>query len=334
MNPFKKEGQILPIASINSIYVGDKLASDLFRSELLLNEIQQNRDLLGFSSGVKINNMLIEFDYALNSKVEIINEKANEIAQKHGKKLADVIFTLKSPSSKSKENNIKWTSEHWDYWKSIKKIFFVGGLTTPNLTKIFLNQINDELRKKNILDLSIAFIQNSINLGTEGLSTIVENGEYLIFDFGQTNIKRRYLVKKNTNIVTNEILDPIESKFLIHHNKSLDELQSLATNLDRYIIKTISDTIKEVKFKSEYILIGIANYVYNGEVYLARGGYGKLAYISKNYEDYLGKQLSWTLKRNIKVKVIHDTSAMALTFKNEPNAAVISIGTAFGIAFP
>jgi hypothetical protein len=80
--------------------------------------------------------------------------------------------------------------------------------------------------------------------------------------------------------------------------------------------------------------MSIANYINNGAIYASRGGYGKLAYISDHYESHLSNKVSKELGKSVTIKLYHDTSAMALMFKNKPNTAVISLGTAFGIAFP
>ncbi len=101
-----------------------------------------------------------------------------------------------------------------------------------------------------------------------------------------------------------------------------------------FIINTILDTVNEVDFKGDSIIIGIANYISKGKIYSARGGYGKLAYVDDNYQSYLSSVLSNKFGRNIDVLLYHDTSSMALNFKNEENCAVISLGTAFGIGFP
>lgn len=39
---------MLSIISVNSVYAEDVLASDVFRPELIVNEINNNRDFLGF----------------------------------------------------------------------------------------------------------------------------------------------------------------------------------------------------------------------------------------------------------------------------------------------
>ncbi len=334
MNPFKKDGQMLPIASINSVYVDDVLASDLFRPQLIVNEIKMNRDFLGFSSDIKDENLLAMFNYALNNKSIYIMDKANQIAISFGKKLANVLITLRNPSSLSVLNRPLWTKEHWDYVKGIKNIYFVGGLTPPILTTIFYDQIMIELKKQNISDLQISFIKGSVDFGTKGLSTLTVDGEYLLFDFGQTNIKRRHIIKKDDEIIIDCVLPAVKSAYLYHKQKSKKELIQIAKELDNYVINTIIDTVNIVNYKGNNILVGIANYVYDGVIYSARGGYGKLAFIKGNYEAYLSNQISVLLNREIIIKLYHDTSAMALNFKTTIRTAVISLGTAFGIAYP
>jgi len=334
MNPFKQDGQMLPIASVNSVFVEDVLASDLFRPALIVNEIEKNRDFLGFSSDINRNLLLSEFNCALNSKNDKIKDKAYEIAISFGNKLAKVLMTMRNPSLISKQNRPSWNDSHWAYWEGVKNIYFVGGLTSPILTTIFYNQIIEEFKHNNITDLHVSFIDASVDLGTKGLTTLTNNGEYLIFDFGQTNIKKRHLVKYYNEIAIDTVLPSIKSDYLFYKQKNEDELKKLAYKLDSFIINTIIDTANIVNYKGNTILIGIANYVYNGFIYLDRGGYGKLALIKGNYEEHLSNKLSVLFKKEISIRLYHDTSAMALNFKNVKRSAVISLGTAFGIAFP
>ncbi len=333
MNPFKMKNQMLPIASINSIYVDDVLARDMFRPELIVQEIKKNRDYLGFSSDINDEYILYKFNGYLNNKDFDIRTKANEIAVSFGKKLANVIITLYNPSELSLKNHPIWTAKYWDYWKEVKKIYFVGGLTSPILTSIFYEQIKVESIKQNISNLNVSFIEGSVDLGTKGLSTLVENGEYLLFDFGQTNIKRRHLIKSNKEIEIDCILYPIKSRFLDYKGMNYEQLIESSLKLDDFILNTVMETISSVLYKGDYILIAIANYVYEGNIYSKRGGYAKLSYIKGNYEQHLSHRLSSLLSRKIDVKLYHDTSAMALNFKNIERTAVISLGTAFGIAF-
>jgi len=333
MNPFKENGYIKPVASINSMYIDDVLAYDTFRPAVLIDILEKNREILGISKGISGEQLLYVFHDVINSDIPSIKQKAMEIAIDFGDRLAKVITNLKKPSDLSMKKRDNWTDEHWKFWHNISKLYLVGGLTSPILTKIFYDRIELALKNKQIKDFDIVFIEGSKHLGTKGLSKVTENGEYLLFDFGQTNIKRRHFMKKNDLPIIDSILPSKKSDFLFYKYKNDDELKYIARLLDRYIINTILDTIKLTDFKGDKMLISIANYVFDGKIYSGRGGYAKLAYISDNYEKYLSLELSKSLDRDIELKLYHDTSAMALYFDKLDKAAVISLGTAFGVAF-
>ncbi len=333
MNPFKKNGYMLPIASINSVYVDDVLASDVFRPAILIKSIEQYREQLGIGAEITGEDLLYAFNDALISNIITIRQFAIHLANQFGDDLAKVFVTLKKPSELSIKNRTNWEKVHWDYWQSIQKIYLVGGLTSPLLTKVFRSRIQKAFKEESINDLQISFIEGSSNLGTKGLSTLISDGEYLLFDFGQTNIKRAYYIAEGYEIKVETVLPSLKSDYLFYKYRNHDELLLLAKNLDKYILSVIMKSIKEVGFSGKRIFIAIANYVYNGKIYESRGGYGKLAMIEDNYQSYLSNVLSKELDEIIEVKLYHDTSAMALLFKDEKNSAVISLGTAFGVAF-
>jgi len=333
-NPFTKNGNSLPVASINSVYVDDELASNIFRPSLLLEEIIKYKNELGLTNESDSGKYLYMFNDLLKSDLDSIRSKAYEIAEEFGNRLSKVLLTLYKPSLKSVLNRENWTDEHWQFWKTITNIYLVGGLTSPILTSVFYSQVTKALEANKIDNLTVTFIEGSANLGTQGLSTLITDGDYLLFDFGQTNIKRARHMKKNNKVVIETVLPQVKSDYLFYKSKSEDEVKQIAHLLDDYIVNTIANTIKQVAYQSGNIYMSIANYVSEGKIYSARGGYGKLAYVSDNYEKHLSNRLSKLYNRDIKVKLFHDTSAMALVFKNRPNTAVISLGTAFGIAFP
>jgi len=334
MNPFKQNGEMLPVASLNSLYVDDVLAYDLFRPALILQDIINHKEQLGITSFPDNVSLLAIFNDLLNHDLDSIKTKATDIAIDYGNRLAKILSTLFRPSLQSVSNRKNWNKEHWDYWKSIRQIYMVGGLTSPILTKIFYQQIITYFSSLDIQDVQVRFIEGSQNLGTSGLATLIENGSYLLFDFGQTSIKRAYHVKDNNQTVIESFLEPLESKHLFYKTTDSMEIIHIAKLLDDYIISVIKETISEVDYDGNTIYISIANYVSQGVIYKARGGYGKLAFLEDNYQNHLQSRLSEELCKDVSVKLFHDTSAMALLFTNEPHTAVISLGTAFGVAFP
>lgn len=332
-NPFKQNGYMLPIASINNSYVGDRKVSKLFRPSLIKDTILEHRDILGLDHLEQTQDLLEVFNDLIVSDVPSIRLKALEIATFYGKQLAKILANFFHPSDKTIKNQSKWTQQHWDYWQNIEQIYLVGGISSPILTKIFFQEIKTLFEVLN-LKKEVKFITGSQDLGTIGLTTLINSGEYLLFDFGQTKIKRAHHIKENGETKVDIKLSKVNSKYLFYKNKQRKELRQVANKLHQYIVRVVVETDHEVAFDGNNIYIAIANYVNQGNIYPHRGGYGKLAQLSDNYEMYLSQSISNKLNRDIDVKLFHDTSAMALNFKNEKNTAVLSIGTAFGVAFP
>jgi hypothetical protein len=331
-NPFMKDGYMLPVASINSVYIDDQLVGDLFRLELIIKDIVAHQEELGLSKTSDPKSIFEGLKDALLSEDDQQKEMAYQIAHKYGTRLANLLKTLKKPSASSIEHRKNWTKEHWDYWKTIKKLVFVGGVSLPSLTKIFLEDIQKMLDKEQ-LNLEVSFIEGSVNLGTEALSKTIESGDALLFDFGQTNIKRRHHSKDKDHVVFDMILPCIPSKYLDYKTQSEEALKKRAILLDAYIQKVILDTMEETLFDGEMVHIAMANYIYEGRIYPGRGGYAKLGLLFDQYDDHLSSQLSMRVGRKIKVRLFHDTTAVSYFFEGEEKTAVMSIGTAFGIAF-
>ena len=331
-NPFMKDGYMLPVASMNSIFIDDTLVGDIFRMELIVKDCILYQDELRLK---RIDHHRVIFDgfqEALLNPDKEVRKVANSIAHKYGKRLAQMILTLKKPSELSKKNRSNWKEEHWNYWKKVKKIVFVGGISLPALTKIFMQDIKEMIKKEQI-ELEISFIEGSINLGTEALSKKVDHGDALLFDFGQTNIKRRHHSKDGDDVILDMIMPCMPSKYLFYKEQTDKELLETARKLHQYIQDVILRTMEETLFEGKTVYIALANYVFHGEIYLYRGGYAKLGLLDDNYEEYLSNTLSQRYGRDLDVRLFHDTTAVSYFFEEQKDTAIISIGTAFGVAF-
>ncbi|MEC9485694.1 MAG: hypothetical protein UMR38_07445 [Candidatus Izemoplasma sp.] len=332
-NPFKENGYMLPIASINNTYVDDDKVSDLFQLSLIKEAILAHKDQLGLNELETNKHLLERFNECIQSEVPSIRKTSLSIAQQYGERLAKILCNFFNPSQRTLTNQSSWDKEHWEYWQNIERVYLVGGITSPILTKLFFNEIKRYFKSHSI-DKEVIFIAGSQHLGTKGLSTLVKEGEYLLFDFGQTMIKRRHHIKEHGETKVDIILNPVHSKYLFYKDRDKEELLHVAKKLHNYIVKVIVDTANEVAFEGSNMHIAIANYLNDGKIYPNRGGYAKLAKISSHYESHISQELSQALGRKINVILHHDTSAMALNFKNEEQIAVLSVGTAFGVAFP
>lgn len=332
-NPFKHQGEMLPIASINSLYVDDTKAYDLFRPSLMLEELLHHKDALGLTEIPHQADLLPLFNGLLQHELDSVRREAEAIATRFGDRLAMVLGTLFAPSKQSMVNRSNWNAEHWEYWKHVRHVYLVGGMTAPRLTKIFYRSIQREFARRDITNVTVSFVEGSQNMGTRGLATLVADGEHLLFDFGQTAIKRAHHVKDGGHPIIDATLSTLPANHLFYKSPEEAEVIRTAHQLDDYITEVIKDTAREVSFSGNVIHMAIANYVRQGRIYAARGGYGKLAFVATNYQEHLAKRLSLLFGRPIQIHLHHDTSAMGLLFRGEPHTAVLSLGTAFGVAF-
>lgn len=160
----------------------------------------------------------------------------------------------------------------------------------------------------------------------------------LLFDFGQTMIKRMIAVRDDEKEEYHLIKLP--SKKNINMGCNIDdeiEKRRQAEELHRYILESILETYEEALQYGSIgweIVISIASYVKDGKIYEARSGYAKLCTLSDNYAGFLAASLELKLDRSIMVKLVHDGTAAALYYKGAETAVCITAGTALGVGFP
>ena len=115
------------------------------------------------------------------------------------------------------------------------------------------------------------------------------------------------------------------------------EKYAAALELHRHIVRTIESSWREASRSyplSDNILVSIANYVDSGALNSVRGGFAKLSVLGENYAQLLEEELSSELHCELKVRLVHDSTASALYFDGEENAVCITLGTGFGVGFP
>ena len=158
----------------------------------------------------------------------------------------------------------------------------------------------------------------------------------LVLDFGHTGIKRAAIKKSGGEITEFVAQESLPSLYMQSRFDSAEEKRDAAIRLHRYIVNTITASYRigqTAAALSDTILISIANYTHNGVLNSERGGYAKLCEIGAEYARVLEDDLSGELHRDIKIKLVHDSTASALYFADYDNSVCITLGTGFGVGF-
>lgn len=315
-------------------------ANQIISTKVIADVIRENAKVLNIDADSYSNSQLAKkLEEALDSEDEVVRLEAEKIFRIFGYRLGTILLTLKQGKEKNRRSRPGWSDKHWEYWNKIKKIILVGGLTNGKSGERLKKYALEAFRIADTEPYDILLFPNASHYGTLGCATRVLNKEKpaVVFDFGQTNIKRCIVDFDGDKISTDEFLESIPSLYMEWMDILEDDGLKLAYKLHDRLVKVISDTYKEASRERELgdeIIISIASYTVSGRLHALRGGYAKLTMLSDNYGKYLQDALIKELGKEISVTLIHDGSAIAMYFKDYKDSVCVSLGTAFGVGFP
>lgn len=280
-----------------------------------------------------------ELDKALRSEDARYRQFGERIANKFGNRLGLLLLTLKTGLPENRAARSDWDDSCWEYWKKLDTVVLLGGLASGRLGRHFKTQVQGVFDHAGVKPYNIMLFENGAYLGVIGLGQrmMADDTAALVLDMGQTFFKRAVLKKSGGVISGINTLDSLPSRYMQIPFEDEGEKMAFAYDLHHYIMNIIVSTYKEASESArlcDTILISIANYTHSGMLNPIRGGYAKLSLLAENYAELLGEQLSGELRRDIKVRLVHDATATALYFSDIPNAVCITLGTGFGVGFP
>lgn len=341
----------MPACTVTQPLVG-KSAQDIFSTDLLIREIKNSAGRLQIDiASLEEKYLPLYLENSLESDSPDIRETAHDILKLFGERLAVILLCLKEGSPENRLARPDWTDMEWDYWHSLKHIILVGGLASPPLGEQLKYYVEQVFKASGKNPYTIVLGRDSTYAGLRGCTTYLRNDQWndaeftsaqttrvnLIFDYGQSFIKRSYAVMNGHKIQDIIILGKTLSRHVEWDIKDPDTEEKEAQALNRYFLDTIARTVSEVEARGltvlPHIVLSIANYVKGGKI-ANRGGYGKLRLIAPDYAEYLSACMKERLGREYHFTLVHDGTAMAAGYADYRDAVCISLGTAFGVGFP
>ncbi len=343
----------MPVCSVSQPLAG-KSAQDIFSTSLFIQEIKKSAKKLQIKvSALEEKSLPLHLEDSLESSDPYVRAAAHDILKLFGERLAVILLCLKEGSPENRTARPDWSDEEWAYWNSLKHIILVGGLASPPLGEHLKYYVEQVFKASGKHPYTIILGKDSTYAGLRGCATYLRNspdnipgGAFasnspaqvnLIFDYGQSFIKRSYVVMEGQELKDIIILGKTLSRHVDWDIKdpALEETEAHALN--QYFLETIGRTVREVEARGlairPHIILSIANYVKDGKI-ANRGGYGKLRLIAPNYALYLSTCLKEYFNRDFYFTLLHDGTAMAAGYADYKQSVCISLGTAFGVGFP
>ena len=330
----------LPIYGVDDEIEG-KYFSDIFSTPLIVQEIRRlSRHYCIDLSDIPDARLPMILNDALVSEDIRYHQMGERVVRKFGNRLGLIFLALRMGEKENRLARPDWDDACWDYWRNIGTLILTGGLASSMLGRRFKEQVHYIFDRVGEKPYHIRLYDNGAYLGVMGLAQRLMHDDEtaLVFDLGHTNSKRALVRKSGGEIAGFSAFESLPSKFMQSRFDSDSEKFTAAMNLHNAIVKTIASTYREAREVTEVsdrIFISIANYTYSGRLNIVRGGYAKLSVLGgDNYAAILEETLSGELRREVKVRLVHDATATALYFSDIPDAICLTLGTAFGVSFP
>ena len=266
-------------------------------------------------------------------------QMAEKVVKRFGNRLGLIFLTLKTGERENRDARGDWDDDCWEFWRSLDTVILTGGLASSMLGRRFKEYILDIFDRARVKPYDIMLFDNGTYIGMMGVAQrlMEDDTVSLVMDLGHTGIKRAVIGKRGGEIAEFLPQESLRSLYMQSRFYSEGEKRDNAIALHRYLVKTIASSYRiglNGAPLSDTVLISIANYTHNGILNDKRGGYAKLCAIDSDYAKVLENDLSGELHRDIKVRLVHDSTASALYFADVDNSVCVTLGTGFGVGFP
>ncbi len=317
--------------------VKGKTGFELVSAAVLTRLIRQHAAGLQLDPTLRDDALRLALDPCFVSPDATVRAAAEAIGRRIGRNLGYILLTLKRGDAVNQAARAEWDDSYWRHWGTIKRVWLGGGLVGGRLGPVARDAALAVIEKAGVGDYSLQISPHAPMLPLLGAARYAPPTckTALVLDFGQTMIKRAWVVYENAEMVELHRLPSLPSGWTEIEQASDDPVQQ-ATQLFHQMISIIAAAWRRAgMLPGSPILASVAAYVQDGHPMLAQGGaYVQLRHITDHVQTELARRLGAHLGEGIDVSLIHDGTAAAATFAGMKNTAVITIGTAMGIGFP
>jgi len=263
------------------------------------------------------------------------HQRAESIACRFGRRLGCLLLALKLGASETRAARPEWHDEHWAFWAGLHRVVIGGGLLSGRLGELALPAAQAVLDAHGAADLRLTRSPFGAHLALVGLARCgpAPTTDRYVFDFGQTSIKRGIARYSDGRLARLELLPTLAS--VCPPLADIPLTQNDAARQWARMLAIVTDCVKAFETGSPVELgLCLACYLFDGHPAPDDVGcYGRLSLLALNLRDWMCAQLQDTLGRGVRLHLLHDGGAAALSDEGGRDSLVLTIGTALGSGF-
>jgi hypothetical protein len=343
---------LTPRASLNRVRIVDiptldlpaevrgRTAYELLSAEAIAKEVAKKVSLLHIASDAAATVLLPALDRCFDAVEPRIRMEAEAIAERCGRNLGYLVATLKRGDAASRRARPEWDDSYWDYWARVRHIRLGGGLVSGNLGR----RLRDEAQR--IIDvagasecqLSIADYPAVLPLIGAARGVPPDHPAALVFDFGQSFVKRAYARYARGTLQELQLLAPVAvppDVLEAGGQQGHEGASRLATFMCRAMAETWAHIHAQHGISIKMLVTSVAAYIADNQPLPGQGGpYARLAALAEDTGGMLADGVRRRVGHAVDLTLLHDGTAAARTYAGAGHTAVIMLGTALGSGFP
>ena len=310
-------GPLTPEHSLNRVRTparGFQPAGSLLSRAALIRRL---RDQVTFSGGDEALLSALEHDWLPNRQPAAVAAIAER-----GDALGDLLLILKRGERTARP---EWSDGHWQFWRRIAHIQFGGGLAEGRIGQATVGRAQERIAAA--YQLHVAEFPAAITLVGAARHLTIRDGSAVVFDCGNTAVKRARAVYREGRLVEMSLLPSLPAGMLPGPGATPADAVALAGWIARIVAGTRQPRDHAM------VAVALASYVVAG-VPCSDGAYGTLRLLADDVAAGLAARIRRSTGAATDVRLLHDGSAAAAVFAATPHTAVIMLGTSLGLGVP
>jgi hypothetical protein len=263
---------------------------------------------------------------------------AISIARGYGHRLGCLLLMLKRGEQANRAARPEWSDTHWAFWQALERVYLGGGLLAGRLGGYAVASAQALLAGAGVVDLTLERASFAAYLPLVGLARAATHGTTgsLVFDFGQTWVKRGYAHERAGQLARLDVwpdAPTVCTELFPSHQTDAEILQRWQRMAD--IIAANWSTVPPNQRPLTAIGISLACYLFDGHPSPRDVGcYGALQRLSPRLATFIEDELAQRLGQAVPISLLHDGTAASAVYAGHERAVIITLGTAIGNGFP
>jgi len=277
--------------------------------------------------------LLLAFDRSFTNPAT--RPAALSVARTIGRRLSAVLLTLRRGAPSDRAARPDWNNDHWAFWSLVERIVIGGGLFAGALGEAAVAAANEFLATFACpIVVERSPYGDAVALVGLARHAPADATRMLLFDFGQTAIKRGLAIYRRGTLVAVRRLPSLPAPDSGADGETRQATRRRWVAMRQRIAADWRALLPPDERPQAAVGVALATHLHDGHPFVTdRGRYSRLGVLAPHLATFIRDELAAALGPFGGLALLHDGLAAASTCAGEPRTVVLTLGTAIGAGY-